>query len=117
VFLIAALAVNLSFGLFSPTLSLEPGAHTELSWAFLSLAMVGFGAILVGGCPFRQLVRSASGDLDAAAAVAGMLLAAGLSVRWGIGSSPAGVTSAGKIAVLLGWAFFLALAAWKRKGE
>lgn len=116
-FLVAALAVNLAAGLFSPTLSLEPGAHTDLYWAFLSLAMVGFGAILVGGCPFRQLVRSASGDLDAAAAVAGMLLAAGLSVRWGIGSSPAGVTSAGKLAVLLGWAFFLALAGWKRKGE
>ena len=116
-FLIAALAVNLPAGLFSPTLSLEPGAHTDLFWAFLSLAMVGFGAILVGGCPFRQLVRSASGDLDAAAAVAGMLLAAGLSVRWGIGSSPAGVTSAGKLAVLLGWAFFLALAGWKRKGK
>jgi len=79
--------------------------------------MVGFGAILVNGCPFRQIVRAASGDLDAAAAVAGMLLAAGLSVRLGIGSSPAGVPAAGKVAVLLGSAWFLALAAWKRRGE
>ena len=116
-FLIAALAVNLFIGAFTPTLSLEPGAHTDLPWAFLALGMVGFGAILVNGCPFRQLVRASSGDLDAVAAVAGMLLAAGLSVRWGIGSSPAGVTAAGKIAVLLGFAFFLALAAWKRKGD
>lgn len=116
-FLLAALAVNLSTGGFTPSLSLEPGAHTDLFWAFLALGMVGFGAILVNGCPFRQLVRASSGDLDAAAAVAGMLLAAGLSVRWGIGSSPAGVTAAGKIAVLLGSAFFLALAAWKRKGD
>jgi hypothetical protein len=116
-FLLAALAVNLFTGAFTPTLSLEPGAHTDLPWAFLALGMVGFGAILVNGCPFRQLVRASSGDLDAAAAVAGMLLAAGLSVRWGIGSSPAGVTAAGKVAVLLGCAFFLALAAWKRKGE
>ena len=115
-FLLAALAVNLYLGAFTPTLSLEPGAHTDLFWAFLALGMVGFGAILVDGCPFRQLVRASSGDIDAAAAVAGMLLAAGLSVRWGIGSSPAGVTAAGKIAVLLGFAFFLALAAWKRKG-
>ncbi|GAB4236612.1 MAG: YedE family putative selenium transporter [Deltaproteobacteria bacterium] len=116
-FLLAALAANLFTGAFAPTLSLEPGAHTDLLWAFLALGMVGFGAILVNGCPFRQLVRSSSGDLDAAAAVAGMLLAAGLSVRLGIGSSPAGVTAAGKIAVLLGFAFFLALAAWKRRGE
>jgi len=116
-FLLAALLLNLLTGAFTPTLSLEPGAHTDLLWAFLALAMVGFGAILVDGCPFRQLVRASSGDLDAAAAVAGMLLAAGLSVRWGIGSSPAGVTAAGKVAVLLGVAFFLALAALKRKGE
>ncbi|HEY5996262.1 MAG TPA: hypothetical protein VIU29_04535, partial [Candidatus Deferrimicrobiaceae bacterium] len=93
----------------------EPGAHTDLVWAFLALAMVGFGATLIAGCPFRQLIRASSGDLDAAAAVAGMLLAAGLSVRLGIGSSPAGVTDAGKLAVLLGWAFFLAAAAFKRK--
>jgi hypothetical protein len=79
--------------------------------------MVGFGAILVAGCPFRQLVLASSGDMDAAAAVAGMVLAAGLSVRLGIGSSPAGVTAAGKVSVLLGLAFFLALAARKRKGE
>lgn len=116
-FLLAALAVNLFTGGFGPTLSLEPGAHTDLLWAFLALAMVGFGAILVNGCPFRQLVRASSGDIDAVAAVAGMLLAAGLSVRWGIGSSPAGVTAAGKIAVLIGCVFFLALAAWKRTGD
>ena len=116
-FLLAALALNLAAGAFSPTLTLEPGAHTDLPWAFLALAMVGFGAILVAGCPFRQLVLASSGDMDAAAAVAGMVLAAGLSVRLGVGSSPAGVTAAGKVAVLVGCAFFLALAARKRRAE
>jgi hypothetical protein len=116
-FLLAALALNLATGAFSPTLALEPGAHTDLPWAFLALAMAGFGAILIAGCPFRQLVLASSGDMDAAAAVAGMLLAAGLSVRLGIGSSPAGVTAAGKMAVLLGFAFFLVLAARKRRGD
>jgi YedE family putative selenium metabolism protein len=114
-FLAAVLAINLATGAFNPTLAFEPGAHTDLMWAFLALAMVGFGATLIAGCPFRQLVRAASGDLDAAAAVAGMLLAAGLSVRLGIGSSPAGVTDAGKLAVLVGWALFLVSAAIKRK--
>jgi hypothetical protein len=116
-FLMAALLLSALSGSFSPTLALEPGAHTDLPWAFLALAMVGFGAILIGGCPFRQLVLAASGEMDAVAAVAGMLLAAGLSVRLGIGSSPAGVTGAGKAAVLLGFAFFLLLAAWKRRRE
>jgi YedE family putative selenium metabolism protein len=115
-FLLVALLLNVASGMFLPTLSLEPGAHTDLWWAFLSLAMVGFGAILIAGCPFRQLVLASSGDLDAAAAVAGMLAAAGLSVTLGIGSSPEGVTAAGKFAVLVGWVFFLALALRNRKG-
>lgn len=116
-FLAVVFAINLGSGAFQATLALEPGAHTDLFWAFLAMAMVGFGAILFAGCHFRQLVRAASGDLDAAAAVAGMLLAAGLSIRLGIGSTPAGVSGGGKIAVLAGWVFFLAVAAAKRKAE
>lgn len=114
-FLLVALLLNVLLGAFSPTLALEPGAHTDLAWAFLAMAMVGFGAILLSGCPFRQLVLASSGDMDAAAAVAGMLLGASLSAGWSIGSSPAGVTGGGRLAVLGGWIFFLALAAWKRK--
>jgi YedE family putative selenium metabolism protein len=114
-FLGAVMAFNVAGGTFNPTLAYEPGAHTDLLWAFLALAMVGLGATLIAGCPFRQLIRASSGDLDAAAAVAGMLAAAGLSVRLGIGSSPAGVTDAGRVAVLLGLAFFFVLAAFRRK--
>ena len=116
-FLFVALALNIATGAFSPTMALEPGAHTDLLWAFLALAMAGFGAILVAGGPFRQLVLASSGDMDAFAAVAGMLLAAGLSVRLGIGSSPAGVTASGKLSVLVGCAFFLALAARTRRTD
>ncbi|MGE5663212.1 MAG: YedE family putative selenium transporter [Deltaproteobacteria bacterium] len=114
-FLAVAVLLNVVSGSFLPTLSLEPGAHTDLFWSFLAMAMVGFGAILLAGCPFRQLVLASTGDLDAAAAVAGMLAAAGLSVPLGIGSSPAGVTAAGKIAVLCGWIFFLAAGLAKRR--
>lgn len=108
-FLLVALAANAATGAFIPSVSLEPGAHTDFIWAFLSLAMVGFGAVLIGGCPFRQIILSASGNVDAVAAVVGMLLAAGLSVSLGIGSTPDGVSGAGKVAVLVGWAFFLAV--------
>ncbi len=114
-FLFVAMLLNILSGAFLPTLSLEPGAHTDILWAFLAMAMVGFGAILVSGCPFRQLVLASTGDLDAAAAVAGMLAAAGLSVALGVGSSPEGVTAAGKIAVLGGWIFFLAAGIAKRR--
>lgn len=109
-FLLVALALSAARGSFSPTLAFEPGAHTDLLWAFLAMAVVGFGAILLSGCPFRQLVLAAGGDLDACAGVAGMLLGASLSVSLGIASSPDGVTSAGKLAVLAGAVFFLAAA-------
>lgn len=114
-FLAVAMLLNVLSGVFHPTLSLEPGAHTDVLWAFLAMAMVGFGAILVSGCPFRQLVLASTGDLDAVAAVAGMLAAAGLSVAFGIGSSPEGVTAAGKLAVLGGWIFFLASGLARRR--
>lgn len=114
-FLLVALALNVALGLFSPTLAFEPGAHTDLFWAFLAMAVVGFGAILLSGCPFRQLVLAAAGDLDAGAGVAGMLVGASLSVTLGIGSSPAGVSGAGKLAVLGGAVFFLAVGFLKRK--
>jgi YedE family putative selenium metabolism protein len=114
-FLSVAFLLNLFSGNFMPTLELEPGAHTDLLWAFLATAMVGFGAILISGCPFRQLVLAASGDMDSLAAVGGMLAAAALSVSFGIASSPAGVTAAGKIAVLAGWIYFLSVGALGRK--
>ena len=114
-FLAVALLLNLFLGIFLPTVSLEPGAHTDLAWAFLAMAMTGFGAILISGCPFRQIVLASTGDMDAAAAMAGMLAAAALSVTLGIGSSPAGVTAAGKLAVLAGWMFFLAVGVRHRK--
>lgn len=116
-FLFVAVGLNLATGAFAPTLALEPGAHTELLWAFLAMAVVGFGAILLSGCPFRQLVLAAGGDLDAGAAVAGMIAGAALSVALGIGSSPAGVSGAGKLAVLAGAAFFLAAGLVKRRRE
>ncbi|RMG61458.1 MAG: YedE-related selenium metabolism membrane protein [Deltaproteobacteria bacterium] len=114
-FLLGALLLNLVSGGFHPAYFLEPGAHTNLFWAFLSLAMVGFGAILIGGCPFRQLVLAGEGDLGAAWASAGMLAGAALAVRMGISSSAGGVTLPGKISVLLGFVFFLSLALWGMK--
>ncbi len=109
-FLLGAFVLNVSTGRFVPSYLLEPGAHTDLFWAFASLGMVGFGAVFLGGCPFRQLVLSGEGDVGAFWVVLGMLAGAGLAVRLGISSSADGVTYAGKLAVLFGWIFFLVLA-------
>ena len=83
--------------------------HSDHLWNFLGMFMLGFGAMLVGGCPFRQLVLSAEGDVDAGLIVLGMIFGVALSENVGLSSSSFGATHYGKIAVLLGLILFIAL--------
>ena len=73
------------------------------------MALVGFGAALIGGCPFRQLILAGEGDVDAGAAVLGMLVGGGLVHSWAVRSTLAGVTPGGKVAVALGFLLMLAV--------
>lgn len=108
-FFVTVLIFNLLTGGFRFSYLFEPGGHTDLTWAFLSMGMVGFGSILIGGCPFRQLVLAGTGEVDAGWAVLGMLAGAALSVTLGLSSTAAGVSVPGKLAVLGGWMFFLGM--------
>jgi uncharacterized membrane protein YedE/YeeE len=54
-------------------------AHREALWAGLGMVVVGLGAGLAQGCPFRQVIRAAQGHRDAAVFVGG--LAAG-GILW-----------------------------------
>lgn len=85
----------------------QPGAHLEYLWSFLGMLLVGWLSVLIGGCPFRQLIKAGEGDADAGLAVVGMLLAGGLVQSWDIAATAAGVSLSGKIAVLCGLAFVL----------
>lgn len=84
-------------------------AHTDGLWNFLSMSVVGLGAVLLGGCPLRQCILSGEGDGDAAIAFLGMLVGAAFAHNFGLASSPAGVTGAGKAATLIGLAVMLAI--------
>ena len=108
--LLAALAVNLASGLFRPGLYDQPGSHPDAAWSAAGMFLVGLGAVLIGGCPFRQLVMAGEGDTDAGAAVLGMLVAGGLVQSWGLRSTIAGATPAGKLATLIGLALVLGTA-------
>ncbi|MHB8837237.1 MAG: YedE family putative selenium transporter [Candidatus Methylomirabilia bacterium] len=107
---VAALGVNLVAGLFQPGLYDQPGSHMDWGWAAAGMFLVGLGAVLIGGCPFRQLVLAGEGDADAGAAVLGMLVAGGLVQSWGLRSTIAGVTPAGKLATLIGLVLVLGTA-------
>jgi hypothetical protein len=106
----AALAVNLAAGMFRPGLYDQPASHLDFGWAAGGMFLVGVGAVLIGGCPFRQLVMAGEGDADAGSAVLGMLVAGGLVQSWGLRSTIAGATPAGKLATLIGLVLVLGTA-------
>ena len=104
-FLFGAFATNLIAGRFTFGLYGQPGAHLEFLWSFLGMLLVGWLSVLIGGCPFRPLIKAGEGDADAGLAVIGMLLGGGLVQSWGVAATAAGVALPGKIAVLIGLAF------------
>jgi YedE family putative selenium metabolism protein len=114
-FFAVALGAGLALGLFHPGLYDQPGSNPDHLWNFLGMALVGFAAVLAGGCPFRQLVLAGEGRVDAALAALGMLAGGALVQRWGIASTSAGPTGAGKLAVLAGLFFCFAVARLHRR--
>ena len=101
-FFFVALFANLLTGQFSPGWHGQPSSNISYGWAFLGMLMVGFGSILIRGCPFKQLVAAGEGDCDAGAAVLGMLAGAALVQNWGLGGNAAGTPYEGKMAVIIG---------------
>ncbi|MBI5696636.1 MAG: YedE-related selenium metabolism membrane protein [Nitrospirae bacterium] len=104
-----AFLVSLMLGQFSPGVEGQPGSHLSYGWSFAGMALVGLTSILIGGCPFRQLVLAGQGSTDAGAAVLGMVAGGALVQSWGLTSSNLGPTNAGEVATLLGLAFVLIL--------
>ena len=80
----------------------QPVAHTDWLWNGLGMLLVGFGCVLLGGCPLRQLVLSGEGNGDSSVTVLGLIAGAAFAHNFGLASSADGPTSAGKIAVLIG---------------
>ena len=80
----------------------QPVAHTDGLWNALGMYLVGFGCVLLGGCPLRQLVMSGEGNTDSAVTVLGLMVGAAFCHNFGLASSGAGPTVNGKIAVVIG---------------
>ena len=80
----------------------QPVAHTDWLWNGLGMLLCGFGCVLLGGCPMRQLVLTGEGNSDSAITVVGLSLGAAFAHNFGLASSAAGPTAAGKIAVVIG---------------
>ena len=87
----------------------QPVAHTEWLWNMLGMTLVGWGCVLLGGCPLRQLVLAGEGNTDSAVTVMGMIVGGGLAHTLKIASSGAGTGANGPTAVVIGLAVVLVI--------
>lgn len=112
---ISALLLSLVSGQFNPGFYEQPGAHPDNYWSFLAMVLVGLAAVIVDGCPFRQIIKAGQGDVDAGITSFGMLTGAALVITWQLRSTSAGPEFNGKIATLAGLIFCLVVMLSYRK--
>ena len=117
--LVVALILNVATGSFKLGFTGQPIAHTQWLWNFLGMGLVGYGSVLLGGCPLRQTILAGEGNSDSAVTVLGFLAGAAVSHNFGLASSGQGATTTGKIATLVGFAVItlIALAVMKKQAR
>ena len=102
--IIAALFVvmtvyNIVTGNFHLSFSGQPIAHSQHLWNILGMYVVGFAAVLAGGCPLRQLILAGQGSSDSAVTFLGMLLGAAFAHNFNLVGSAAKAATATEAAV------------------
>lgn len=110
-FFIAALVTNYIAGNFGAEgiyhwgFADQPVAHTNHVWNFLGMSLLGLAAVMLGGCPLRNLILSGEGDNDAAVTVLGYIAGAAIAHNFLLASSPSGTGTWGPVAVIIGLVF------------
>lgn len=92
---LVVLAGNLYLATFKLGFDMQPIAHKDGLWNFLSMTLVGICGLFLGGCPLRQIVKAGKADSDAGITVFGMLLGAAIAHNFSLASAAQSVTSAG----------------------
>ena len=98
--LIANLVLN--FESFNLGFADQPVAHADHLWNIIGMILTGICSVLLGGCPVRQTILASEGDADAGITILGITIGAAFAHNFGLASSPKGVTTNGKIAVIIG---------------
>lgn len=99
--ILAVLIGNLALQKFTPGFEGQPIAHTEWLWNLLGMVLVGWGSVLLGGCPLRQLILAGEGNTDSAVTVAGFIVGAAVAHNFGLASSGTGIGT-GPVALAVG---------------
>ncbi|HEY78193.1 MAG TPA: YedE-related selenium metabolism membrane protein [Dehalococcoidia bacterium] len=114
-FFVAAIVTNYIVGNFGTEgiyhwgFAEQPVAHRDHLWNFFGMGLLGLAATQIGGCPLRNLVLSGEGDTDAGVTILGYLAGAAIAHNFLLASIPSGVGTWGPVAVILGWAFCIAI--------
>lgn len=116
---VLVLAGNLIRGTFKLGFESQPIAHSAHLWNVLGMVLVGWGSVLLGGCPLRQLILAGEGNGDSAVTVLGMVVGAAISHNFKLAGSAdsvvdgvykvGGISTAGQIAVVAGLVILLAI--------
>ncbi|MDR3584205.1 MAG: YedE family putative selenium transporter [Desulfosporosinus sp.] len=101
---------NLYFGFYKLGFTGQPIAHVDGLWNFLGMALAGWGSVLLGGCPLRQLILASEGNVDSVITILGMSAGAAFAHNFSLAASAQGPSPNGKIAVLIGFALLLIIA-------
>lgn len=110
---------NLATGNFHLGFSSQPIAHSDHAFNFLGMFLVGLGSVMLGGCPLRQLILAGEGNSDSAVSVMGLLFGAAISHNFSLAgaayseATKGGVSTGGRIAVIFGILFLVAVALLK----
>ena len=105
---VTVLIGNLCLHKFNLGFAGQPVAHSDHVWNFLGMLLAGWASVLLGGCPLRQLILAGSGNADSAVTVFGMIVGAAFAHNFGLAgnaaseSSAGGVSTNGRVAVVLG---------------
>lgn len=101
---------NLILGNFKLGFALQPISHSAHIWNLLGMVIAGWGSVMLGGCPFRQLILAAEGNGDSAVTVIGMVVGAAFAHNFKLAGNPdslndakefvmGGISTYGKVAV------------------
>lgn len=96
---IVMVVYNVATGNFKLSFDGQPIAHSQHLWNILGLYAVGFGAVLAGGCPLRQMILAGQGSCDGAVTFLGMLVGAAFAHNFGLAGAAAAAATADTAAV------------------
>ena len=96
---VVTLIGNLATGSFKLGFQSQPVAHSAHLWNFVGMVIVGWGSVLLGGCPLRQLILAGSGNGDSAVTVFGMMAGAAIAHNFGLAGGADSVNEAGQYIV------------------